>query len=111
MPPSAGAFSFGYTPMAMTTPIAGATLTALDDDWRASTGVDNGVLVISVAQGSPAKEAGLRGSDVIISADDQTVGSPRALSRIISNAKASAVKLQIIRAGKPQTLTLRWHDR
>lgn len=111
MPPSAGAFSFGYAPMARTTPIAGATLTALDDDWRASTGVDNGVLVISVAQGSPAKEAGLRGSDVIISADDQTVGSPRALSRIISNAKASAVKLQIIRAGKPQTLTLRWHER
>ena len=111
MPPMAGAFSFGYTPMAMTTPIAGATLTALDDDWRASTGVDNGVLVISVALGSPAKEAGLRGSDVIISADDQTVGSPRALSRIISNATANAVKLQIIRAGKPQTLTLRWHER
>lgn len=110
-PPPTGAFSFGYAPMAMTTPIAGATMTALDDDWRASTGVDNGVLVISVAQGSPAKEAGLRGSDVIISADDQTVGSPRALSRIISNAKASAVKLQVIRGGKPQTLTLRWHER
>jgi S1-C subfamily serine protease len=111
MPPPAMAFSFGYTPMAMSTLIAGAALKALDDDWRASTGVDNGVLVISVAQGSPAKEAGLRGSDVIVSADDQTVGSPRALSRIISNAKANAVKLQIIRAGKPLTLTLRWHER
>lgn len=109
-PPMPG-FSFGYAPMAMANSIAGATLTALDDDWRASTGVDNGVLVISVAQGTPAKEAGLRGSDVIVSADEQTVGSPRALSRIISNAKASAVKLQVIRAGKPQTLTLRWHDR
>jgi S1-C subfamily serine protease len=111
MPPPAGAFSFAFTPMAMTTSIAGAMLKALDDDWRASTGVDNGVLVISVAQGSPAKEAGLRGSDVIISADDQAVGSPRALSRIISNAKANAVKLQVIRAGKPLALTLRWHER
>jgi len=109
--PQMSGFALGFAPMAMTSSIAGATLTSLDDDWRASTGVDNGVLVISVAQGTPAKEAGLRGSDVIVSADEQSVGSARALSRIISNATMNAVKLQIIRAGKPQTLTLRWHDR
>ena len=108
--PPAG-FAYAFTPMAMTSFIAGARLQALDEDWRESTRVDEGVLVTSVAQGSPARDAGLRGADVIVSADDQAVASPRALSRIISNAKTNAVKLQIIRAGKPQTLTLRLQER
>lgn len=108
-----GGFVFDvFTPMAMSSNvIAGATMRSLDDDWRESLGVDNGVLVISVAQGSPAKEAGLRGSDVIISADGQAVSSVRALSRIMNDAKANALKLQVIRAGKTQTLTLRWRER
>jgi hypothetical protein len=34
----------------------------------------------------------------------------RALSRIVGNAKANAVKLQVIRAGKPQMIVLRWQE-
>jgi S1-C subfamily serine protease len=47
---------------------------------------------------------------VIISADGQSVASVRSLSRVIGNAKSNAVKLQIIRAGKPMTLMLHWKD-
>jgi C-terminal processing protease CtpA/Prc len=108
MPP--GAFAFGFT--AMQNPgVAGAILMPLDDDWRQSLGVDNGLLVMKVVQASPAKDAGLRGNDVIISADGQAVGSVRALQRIISSAKANTVKLQVVRGGKTQTLTLRWQER
>ena len=83
---------------------------ALDDDWRATLGVDNGVLVTKVLPGTPSKDSGLRSGDVITSADGQAVASVRALARIVGNAKSNAVKLQIIRAGKQQVLMLRWQD-
>jgi S1-C subfamily serine protease len=110
MPMPPGAFTFGFS-TGQNPGVAGAILMPLDDDWRQSLGVDNGLLVMKVVQASPAKDAGLRGNDVIISADGQTVGSVRALQRIISNARANAVKLQVVRGGKTQTLTLRWQER
>ena len=105
MPPFAG-FTYGFS--TTNSAIAGATLMPLTDDWRATLGVDNGVLVTKVLPGTPAKDSGLHDGDVIISADGQTVASVRTLSRIVSNAKANAVKLQVIRAGKPQVIVLRW---
>jgi S1-C subfamily serine protease len=107
-PPMGGNFMFGFSNSSSA--IAGATLMALDDDWRVTLGVDNGVLVTKVLPGTPAKDSGLHAGDVIISADGQPVASVRALSRIVSNAKSNTVKLQAIRAGKPQTVTLRWQD-
>jgi S1-C subfamily serine protease len=107
MPPFAG-YSYGFS--TTNSAIAGATLMPLTDDWRATLGVDNGVLVTKVLPGTPAKDSGLHDGDVIISADGQTVASVRTLSRIVSNAKANAVKLQVIRAGKPQVITLRWQE-
>ena len=82
----------------------------LTDDWRATLGVDNGVLVTKVLPGTPSKDSGLHAGDVIVAADGQTVASVRTLSRIVSNAKSGSVKLQIIRAGKPQAIVLRWQQ-
>lgn len=107
MPPFAG-FTLGFS--TTNSAIAGATLMPLTDDWRATLGVDNGVLVTKVLPGTPAKDSGLHDGDVIISADGQTVASVRTLSRIVSNAKANAVRLQVIRAGKPQVIVLRWQE-
>jgi S1-C subfamily serine protease len=107
MPPSGG-FMYGFS--TTTSAIAGATLMPLDDDWRATLGVDDGVLVTKVLPGTPAKDAGLRSSDVIISADGQGVASVRSLSRIVSNAKAKSVKLQVVRGGKPLVIMLRWQE-
>ena len=107
MSPFAG-FSYGFS--TTNSAIAGATLMPLTDDWRATLGVDNGVLVTKVLPRTPAKDSGLHDGDVIISADGQTVASVRTLSRIVSNAKANAVRLQVIRAGKPQVIVLRWQE-
>jgi S1-C subfamily serine protease len=112
MPPMAapmgGGYMYGFT--TTNSAIAGATLIPLSDDWRATLGVDNGVLVTRVLPGTPAKDSGLHDGDVITSADGQNVASVRSLTRIVSNAKANSVKLQIIRAGKPLVLMLRWQD-
>lgn len=110
MPIAPGGFGYRYLPTASTA-IAGATLMPLDDDWRQSLGVDNGLLVMRVLPGTSARDAGLRGNDVIISVDGQVVGSVASLQRIISNAKSTSVKLQVVRGGKTQVLILRWHDR
>jgi len=108
-PPFAG-FMQGYGYSTSNSAIAGATLMPLDDDWRATLGVDNGVLVTKVLPGTPSKDSGLHAGDVIISADGQTVASVRSLSRIVGNAKANSVRLQIIRSGKPQVIVLRWQE-
>jgi S1-C subfamily serine protease len=109
-PPAPPFVGYDYAYSTMNSAIAGATLMALDDDWRATLGVDNGVLVMKVLPGTPAKDAGLHNGDVITSADGQNVASVRSLARIVSNASSNSVKLQVIRAGKPQTLVLRWQD-
>jgi S1-C subfamily serine protease len=109
-PPAPFTSGFSFQFPNMNSAIAGATLMALDDDWRATLGVDNGVLVTKVLPGTPSKDSGLHASDVIVSADGQNVASVRSLSRIIGNAKSNAVKLQVIRAGKPLTLVLHWND-
>ena len=106
--PIGGGYMYGFT--TTNSAIAGATLMPLSDDWRATLGVDNGVLVTKVLPGTPAKDSGLHDGDVITSADGQSVASVRSLSRIVSNASSNSVKLQIIRAGKPLALMLRWQD-
>ena len=87
MAPVAGGFMYGFSGAGAG--IAGAMLLTLDDDWRAALGVDNGVLVSRVLPGTPAKDSGLRGGDVIISADGEAVASVRTFSRIVSNSKTA----------------------
>jgi S1-C subfamily serine protease len=101
---------FGFAFQTSNSVVAGANLMALSDDWRATLGVDNGVLVTRVLPGTPSKDSGLHDGDVITSADGQPVASVRSLTRIVSNAKSNAVKLQVIRSGKPLTIVLHWKD-
>ena len=108
MPPVAG-YMYGYA-TTTNSAIAGATLMPLTDDWRATLGVDNGVLVTRVLPGTPAKDSGLRDGDVITAADGQSVASVRALTRIVGNSKTNSVKLQVIRAGKQQVVILKWQQ-
>jgi membrane-associated protease RseP (regulator of RpoE activity) len=43
--------------------------------WDAATGAGDSLLVVSVAQGSPAEEAGVRVGDVVVAAQGQTLGA------------------------------------
>ena len=90
--------------------IAGALMTQLNEDMREALSVKgNGVFVINVRTDSPAGEAGLKGGDVILKADRQSVENPGELLRIMrANAEMAMVRLELIRKQKPQTITLRW---
>jgi len=92
-------------------PFAGAEFTRLNTDLCDALGVkQEGVFVTNVAEGSPARSAGLRGGDIILQADKIRLTSPIDLVRAIRAADDGdhSVRLQILRKHQPQTLMLRW---
>src|SRR2546423_2456745 len=90
-------------------PFAGAEFTALNSDLSDVLGVKpEGVFVANVVEGSIAREAGLRGGDVVVMADKIKLDNPNDLVRAIRSADDRAVTLQIIRKRKPQPITLKW---
>jgi serine protease Do len=89
--------------------IAGALMTQLNNDMGDALSVKgNGLLVINVESGSRAGIAGLRGGDVILKADKESVGNPGELIRMIRESADNMLRLQVIRKRKPQIVTLRW---
>jgi len=69
--------------------------------------VKEGALVAQVTPGSPADKAGLQRGDVILGVDGKSIPRPRDLSRLIASTPVgSTVKLDILRDGKKQTLSV-----
>jgi serine protease Do len=60
-----------------------------------------GVLIDSVVEGSPAEKAGVQKGDVIVAVNDQKVGAPQELTRrIVGTAPGTRVELSLVRKGK-----------
>ena len=74
--------------------------------------VDHGALVQDITKGSPADRAGLRPYDVIVSLDERPIANDDQLIReIASRSPGSPVRLQLVRDGHPQTLTVKLSER
>jgi serine protease Do len=66
-----------------------------------------GVLVSEVFPGSPAAAAGVREGDVIVAYAGKPVANPRQLQEIVErSASDSKEQLEVIRDGKPKTLSV-----
>lgn len=90
-------------------PFAGAEFTALSADLSDVLGVKpEGVFVTDVVEGSIARNAGLRGGDVVVMADNSRIKTPNDLVRAIRSADDRSVRLQIIRKRRPATIMLKW---
>jgi serine protease Do len=64
-----------------------------------------GVLIDSVVEGSPAEKAGVQKGDVIVAVNDQAVSAPQELTRrIVGTPPGTRVQLSIVRKGKPMKL-------
>src|ERR1700682_6041109 len=88
-------------------PFGGAEFTALNSDLSDVLGVKpEGVFVANVVEGSIAREAGLRGGDVVVMADKIKIDNPNDLVRAIRSADGRSVTLQVIRKHKPETIAL-----
>jgi S1-C subfamily serine protease len=94
----------GFDPTALG--IAGAQLIRLDRNYRELSGVQNGVFVVNVAPGSPAMQAGLQSTDVIIKAGQFLIDNPGEIAQLMNGV--NTIKLQVIRKKKPHIVTLRW---
>lgn len=101
--PALGAIFGGGRPM-----VAGAEVTAMGPELREVFGA-TGVLVLSVAQGSPAAQSGLRAGDVIHRLNGAAVASPQALQRAVARyAVDREARLDVVRRKRSERLTLRW---
>jgi hypothetical protein len=64
-----------------------------------------GLLVSDIKKGSPADIAGIQSHDILLKLDDQKLFSPAQLTSLVrSSESGSQVNLQLIRAGKVQTV-------
>jgi S1-C subfamily serine protease len=71
----------------------------------------DGLLVSSVAEGSPAALAGLLVGDVLVSAGGQPVASIEALRALLSEQVGGRLRLQVARGGQAQELSLEVAER
>lgn len=106
VPPTPAPFS-GFT-SSTSFVIAGAQVTQLNADLADALGAERGVLVLNVFRGLPADQSGLKGGDVILSADGRELNTPEGFIRAIEQSSGREVRLQIVRKKKVQTLALRW---
>jgi membrane-associated protease RseP (regulator of RpoE activity) len=91
-----------------TTWAAGAQLSPLNEDLGRALGAERGVLVLDVSRRSAAARSGLRGGDVIVSADGRAVQRPSDLLEHMNAAASGELKLQVVRLKKTESLTLQW---
>ncbi len=86
--------------------IAGAEVAEMNEGLGRYFGIDRGVLVLDVADESPAARAGLQPGDVLISAGGSAVGSVSRLRALLSRSGSDGAPLEIVRDGKRRSLRL-----
>jgi len=102
-PPVSVVFGGGTTSV-----VAGAEVARMTPGLRDVFGVATGVLVLSVAPGSPAAAGGLRSGDVIQRVNDDVVTSPLGFQRAVQECKTRTARVDVVRKKKGERLTFRW---
>ncbi len=92
----------------------GAVLTDVDPDLQRSLRLTSihGALVQDVTSGSPGHRAGLRAYDIITGIDDKRITSNNEIIREVARrGPGTLARLQVVRDGRLQTLTVRLGER
>ena len=81
----------------------------LDEPLRSQLDVPpgEGLLVRDVAPDSPAAVAGLRRNDVLLSARGKRLSSVADLQQAVNESSASELKIELLRSGKPETVSVK----
>lgn len=66
---------------------------------------NQGIVAQSIVPDSPAAKAGLAKFDIILKANDKALSDVPELIQAVDSAKGKEIKLEIIREGKPMTIT------
>ncbi|WP_420635179.1 PDZ domain-containing protein [Candidatus Palauibacter sp.] len=92
-------------------PRLGVSMQSLGDQLAEYFGVEDGALVTSVTEDSPAAAGGLLAGDVIVGIGDEDVDGPGELREALSDLEAGAVSVRIVRDGEARTLTVELAER
>jgi serine protease Do len=84
----------------------GISVNALSKQLASHFGVDSGVMISDVREGSPAEKAGLKAGDIIVQADGSAVKGNFDLVKAINDKKDGDVSLTIVRDGNRQTISV-----
>ena len=86
----------------------GVSTQDLSDDIATQFNADRGALVNEVTADSPAEKAGLKAGDVITKVNDTEIRDQRHLQLVVTQlAPGTDVKIEYLRDGKPQTVTVK----
>ncbi|HEX6924191.1 MAG TPA: PDZ domain-containing protein [Longimicrobiaceae bacterium] len=91
--------------------VAGAEFEEMNDGLSSYFGTDEGLLVLRVAEGTPADRAGLEAGDVVLEANDRPVRSVEQLRAIVARAGDRTdreIRLEVLRERQRRDLTIRW---
>jgi serine protease Do len=81
----------------------GVTVQSLTEQLAQHFGTDEGVLISSVAPGSPAEKAGLGAGDIITAVDDESIEEPVDLPNVISEKEpGETVTVGLVSRGKAE---------
>ena len=85
--------------------VGGAELSPLNPQLAAYFGVEDGLLVLQVLEGTPAHEAGLAAGDVIVEVNDTPVREVGEMRAQVARARdVASIPLRVIRDGREMTL-------
>lgn len=90
-------------------PMIGVTLSEVDEAVADQLGLDaeEVVLISGVTEGLPADKAGIKRSDIVVKIDGGTPATEERLRELIASKKqGEKIRLEVIRKGKPQEVTI-----
>lgn len=76
------------------------------DDKPGDDDADDGLTVVQVLPDSPAAKGGLRAQDIIVKVDGKELDEVDELLKAVSAGGGKALKLEVLREGKPHKLTV-----
>lgn len=99
-------FNVEVPALVLRTQVLGAELESLEDQLAKHFGVEEGLLVRSVDPNSPAGRGGLQAGDVITSAADEAIRTPRQFRSVIRSADSETVGIEVMRNREKKTLQM-----
>jgi len=84
----------------------GISLGELPEVSKQQLGVESGLVVADVMEGSPAAKAEIKKHDILIKAGEAPLKEPADLIKVVDASKGKEIRIVIVRGGKDRTITV-----